>query len=404
MHLRDGLQTRATVRQDYLHRVETGAVRRDDAQLIIADQLDRLIGEIADKRLSRKSSALGWLFGRKREKHADVRGLYIYGGVGRGKTMLMDMFFEHVPARAKRRAHFNDFMADVHDRIQKQRQARKDGKTKEDDPIPPVARALAEEAWVLCFDEFAVTDIADAMILSRLFSVLFDHGVVLVATSNVAPRDLYHNGLNRQLFLPFITILERHAEVLNLDIDTDYRLEKLNSLPVYITPADAAADEALDEAWQAMTEGHETMPASISVKGRTIPVPRAAGDAARFSFADLCEKPLGARDYLAIAARYSTLFIDHVPVLDESRRNEAKRFILLVDVIYDQQLRLLISADAPPTGLYVGRTGTEAFEFDRTASRLIEMQSRDWRDTWNARNREGRQNPTQENAAAPQES
>jgi cell division protein ZapE len=225
-----------------------------------------------------------------------------------------------------------------------------------------------------------------------------------VATSNVAPRDLYHNGLNRQLFLPFITILERHAEVLNLDIDTDYRLEKLNSLPVYITPADAAADEALDEAWQAMTEGHETMPASISVKGRTIPVPRAAGDAARFSFADLCEKPLGARDYLAIAARYSTLFIDHVPVLDESRRNEAKRFILLVDVIYDQQLRLLISADAPPTGLYVGRTGTEAFEFDRTASRLIEMQSRDWRDTWNARNREGRQNPTQENAAAPQES
>jgi cell division protein ZapE len=318
--------------------------------------------------------------------------------------MLMDMFFEHVPALAKRRAHFNDFMADVHDRIQKQRQARKDGKTKEDDPIPPVARALAEEAWVLCFDEFAVTDIADAMILSRLFSVLFDHGVVLVATSNVAPRDLYHNGLNRQLFLPFITILERHAEVLNLDIDTDYRLEKLNSLPVYITPADAAADEALDEAWQAMTEGHETMPASISVKGRTIPVPRAAGDAARFSFADLCEKPLGARDYLAIAARYSTLFIDHVPVLDESRRNEAKRFILLVDVIYDQQLRLLISADAPPTGLYVGRTGTEAFEFDRTASRLIEMQSRDWRDTWNARNREGRQNPTQENAAAPQES
>ena len=404
MHLRDGLQTRATVRRDYLHRVETGAVRRDEAQLIIADRLDRLIGEIADKRLSRKSSALGWLFGRKREKHSEVRGLYLYGGVGRGKTMLMDMFFEHVPARSKRRAHFNDFMADVHDRIQRQRQARKDGKTKEDDPIPPVARALAQEAWVLCFDEFAVTDIADAMILSRLFSVLFEEGVVLVATSNVAPQNLYHNGLNRQLFLPFIAILERHAEVLNLDIDTDYRLEKLNSLPVYITPADAKADAALDTAWKAMTEGHATAPDTVSVKGRTIPVPRAAGEAARFSFAELCEKPLGARDYLAIAARYSTLFIDHVPVLDETRRNEAKRFILLIDVIYDQQLRLLISADAPPTGLYVARTGTEAFEFDRTASRLIEMQSQDWRDAWNARNRKRTQNPAPENAEAPRES
>jgi cell division protein ZapE len=263
-----------------------------------------------------------------------------------------------------------------------------------------VARALAAEAWVLCFDEFAVTDIADAMILSRLFSALFDNGVVLVATSNVAPRNLYHNGLNRQLFLPFIDILERHAEVLNLDIDTDYRLEKLNSLPVYITPADAAADAALDEAWEAMTEGLATAPASITVKGRTIPVPRAAGEAARFSFAELCEKPLGARDYLAIAARYSTIFIDRVPVLDESRRNEAKRFILLIDVIYDQQLRLVLSADAPPTALYVGRQGTEAFEFDRTASRLIEMQSRDWRDLWATRNDRTPPGVTQEHATA----
>lgn len=386
MHLRDGLQTHATVRQSYLHRVETGAVRRDEAQLVIADRLDVLIDEIADKRLAKKSSALGWLFARKREKKAGIRGLYIHGGVGRGKTMLMDMFFELVPARAKRRAHFNDFMADVHDRIQKHRQARKNGTVKEDDPIPPVARALADEAWVLCFDEFAVTDIADAMILSRLFSALFDNGVVLVATSNVAPRDLYHNGLNRQLFLPFIAILERHAEVLSLDIDTDYRLEKLNSLPVYITPADAAADAALDAAWEAMTEGNPTAPASVTVKGRRVAVPRAAGDAARFSFTDLCEKPLGARDYLAIAARYSTIFIDHVPVLAENRRNEAKRFILLIDVLYDHQVRLVMSADAPPTGLYAGRKGTEAFEFDRTASRLIEMQSRDWRDAWVKRN------------------
>ncbi|MFC5384865.1 cell division protein ZapE [Aquamicrobium segne] len=382
MRLQDGLQIRATVRKNYLHRVETGAVRRDEAQLVIADRLDRLIDEIAQKRLTRKSSALGWLFAKRQEKKATIRGLYIHGGVGRGKTMLMDMFFDMVPARKKRRAHFNDFMADVQDRIQKHRQARLAGSTSEDDPIAPVARALAEEAWVLCFDEFAVTDIADAMILSRLFSALFEQGVVLVATSNVAPQNLYHNGLNRQLFLPFIAILERHAEVLSLDIGTDYRLEKLNSLPVYITPADASADAALDSAWEMMTEGQISQPASIALKGRSIKIPCAAGDAARFNFADLCEKPLGARDYLAIATHYSTIFIDHVPVLDETRRNEAKRFILLIDVIYDQKLRLVLSAAAPPTRLYTGRNGTEAFEFDRTISRLIEMQSHDWRDMW----------------------
>ena len=227
MHLRDGLQTHATVAQRYDHLVETGehrrAIRRRSAS---ARALDRLIDEIAAKRLAPKSSALGWLFAQA-PRAAPVAGLYIHGGVGRGKTMLMDMFFELVPVRRKRRVHFNDFMADVHDRIQKHRQARKDGSVKEDDPIPPVARALAEQAWVLCFDEFAVTDIADAMILSRLFSALFANGVVLVATSNVAPDDLYRDGLNRQLFLPFIGILKRHAEVLALDADKDYRLEKL---------------------------------------------------------------------------------------------------------------------------------------------------------------------------------
>ncbi|TGV79768.1 cell division protein ZapE, partial [Mesorhizobium sp. M00.F.Ca.ET.158.01.1.1] len=182
----------------------------------------------------------------------------------------------------------------------------------EDDPIPPVAKALAEQAWVLCFDEFSVTDIADAMILSRLFSALFAGGVVLVATSNVAPEDLYRDGLNRQLFLPFIAILKRHAEVLSLDSDKDYRLEKLSRTPVYVMPADAAADEALDEAWQAMTHGAPTAETSLTLKGRMAAMPAASGDAARFSFSDLCEKPLGARDYLAIASRFSTVFIDHV--------------------------------------------------------------------------------------------
>jgi len=392
MHLRDGLQTHATVRQRYDHLVETGAVERDPAQERVVAALDRLTDEISAKRLAQKSSALGWLFARSKQPRETVKGLYIHGGVGRGKTMLMDMFFELLPARRKRRVHFNDFMADVQDRIQKHRQARKQGTVKEDDPIPPVARALAEQAWVLCFDEFSVTDIADAMILSRLFSALFSNGVVLVATSNVAPQDLYRDGLNRQLFVPFIGLLERNAEVLTLDADKDYRQEKLNRLPVYVTPADAAADRALDEAWRAMTQGKPTAEATLTLKGRQLVVPRAAGDAARFSFADLCEKPLGARDYLAIAGRFSTIFIDHVPVLGEGKRNEAKRFILLIDTLYDHRMRLVVSAAAPPEGLYIAKRGTEVFEFERTASRLVEMQSRDWLEGW-AERRKGEAAP-----------
>jgi len=382
MHLRDGLQTHATVRQRYDHLVQSGAVERDPAQERIVAALDRLIEEISAKRLAHKSSALGWLFAAKRQPREPVKGLYIHGGVGRGKTMLMDMFFELLPVRRKRRVHFNDFMADVQDRIQKHRQARKEGTVKEDDPIPPVARSLADEAWVLCFDEFSVTDIADAMILSRLFSALFANGVVLVATSNVAPEDLYRDGLNRQLFLPFISLLERNAHVMTLDAEKDYRQEKLNRQPVYVTPDDAAAERALDETWEAMTRGQPTAAVTLSLKGRQLVVPRAAGDAARFSFADLCEKPLGARDYLAIAGRFSTVFIDHVPVLGEGKRNEAKRFILLIDTLYDHHMRLVMSAAAPPQGLYTAKRGTEMFEFERTASRLVEMQSRDWLDGW----------------------
>ncbi|TPI09146.1 AFG1 family ATPase [Mesorhizobium sp. B4-1-3] len=382
MHLRDGIQTHATVRQRYDHLVESGAVERDPAQERIVAALDRLIDEISAKRLAHKSSALGWLFAAKRQPREPVKGLYIHGAVGRGKTMLMDMFFELLPVRRKRRVHFNDFMADVQDRIQKHRQARKEGAVKEDDPIPPVARALADQAWVLCFDEFSVTDIADAMILSRLFSALFANGVVLVATSNVAPENLYRDGLNRQLFLPFISLLERNAHVMMLDADKDYRQEKLNRQPVYLTPDDAAAERALDEAWKAMTHGQPTGEVTLTLKGRQLVVPRAAGDAARFSFADLCEKPLGARDYLALAGRFSTVFIDHVPVLGQGKRNEAKRFILLIDTLYDHHKRLVMSAAAPPEGLYTAKRGTEVFEFERTASRLVEMQSRDWLDGW----------------------
>ena len=398
MHLRDGLQPHVTVRQRYDHLVETAAVSRDPAQENVVRALDRLLDALGAKRLARKSSALGWLFAKKPEA-SSVKGLYIHGGVGRGKTMLMDMFFELVPMRRKRRIHFNDFMAEAHDRIQKHRQARKEGTVKEDDPIPPVARALAEQAQLLCFDEFTVTDIADAMILSRLFSALFSNGVVLVATSNVAPDDLYRDGLNRALFLPFIDILKRHADVIGLDSDTDYRMEKLNRLPVYVTPLGPEAERLMDEAWAAITHGRRAAPETVAVKGREIAVPAASGSAARFSFADLCEKPLGARDYLAIASRYSTLFIDRIPVLADGRRNEAKRLILLIDTLYDRHVRLVVSAAAPPAELYAGRRGVEVFEFERTASRLVEMQGADWQRDWGER-REAASPPTTDIAAA----
>jgi cell division protein ZapE len=377
MSLRDASSALPSVAHCYRRLVEKGDIREDGAQKRAVAALDRVIGEISSSRLAAKSSALGWLFARRQERKP-VRGLYLYGSVGTGKTMLMDMFFELVPSRRKRRAHFNDFMADVHDRIDAHRRALKRGEVKGDDPIPPVAAALADEARVLCFDEFAVTDIADAMILSRLFSALFAEGVVLVATSNVAPRDLYRDGLNRQLFLPFIDLLEEHTQVLRLDSGIDYRREKMSRLPVYLTPLGPETDRRMDEAWKIAMNGSAEAPVDLTVKGRTVHVPRAVRDVARFSFAELCEQPHGARDFLAIAARFHTIFIDHIPVLEQARRNEAKRFILLIDTLYDRHARIVVSAAAAPEKLYAGRTGTEAFEFERTASRLTEMQTREW--------------------------
>jgi cell division protein ZapE len=377
MPLREGLTNHPSLVQRYNDLAERGSLEHDARQIDVARALDGLLDDISTKRLAAKKSSLGWLFAKRTEKEP-VRGLYIHGSVGRGKTMLMDMFFDILPVRRKRRVHFNVFMADVHDRIHRHRQALKAGETKETDPVPPVAKALAGEAWVLCFDEFSVTDIADAMILSRLFSALFSQGVVLVATSNVAPGDLYKDGLNRGLFEPFIAILKQHARILNLDSYTDYRLLRLNRLPVYITPLGETADQEMEAAWAAITDGKDVAPAELELKGRKVHVPQAAGRAARFDFHDLCEKPLAARDYNAIADRYDTILVDHIPVMDRTRRNEAKRFILLIDTLYDRGKLLVASAEAPPHELYSDTSGTEAFEFERTASRLIEMQTKDW--------------------------
>jgi cell division protein ZapE len=362
-----------SVTAHYAARVAAGEIERDPAQEAVVYKLARLESRIAEHRLARKSSSLGWLFG-SREMVA-VKGLYLFGEVGRGKTMLMDLFFAASPVVRKRRIHFHEFMTEVHERIHAYRQKLKTGEIVGDDPIAPVAAAIAAEAWLLCFDEFHVTDIADAMILGRLFTQLFEQRVVVVATSNVAPDDLYRDGLNRALFLPFIALLTERMEVVRVEARADFRLEKLAGAPVWHVPADAAADAALDQAWRRLTGGHVGAEHTLVVKGHVARVPHAAMGVARFSFADLCGVPLGAADYLKIAHEFHTIIIDHIPVMDFDRRNEAKRFIVLIDTLYDHAVKLVASAAAEPPALYRATDGFEAQEFKRTASRLIEMRS-----------------------------
>ncbi|MBA3040034.1 MAG: AFG1 family ATPase [Alphaproteobacteria bacterium] len=357
---------------------DAGTLQADKAQMAVAGKLDRILQDLKQRRPAAKKSALGWMFAQKRKPLQPVRGLYVHGSVGRGKTMLMDLFFKLAPVEKKRRAHFHEFMADVHSRIHAHRIKLKNGETRQADPVPPVAAALREEAELLCFDEFSVTDIADAMILARLFTELFALGCTLVATSNVEPDNLYRDGLNRGLFLPFVALLQRHVEVTTLDSPTDYRLEKLESLPVYVSPLDAEADRLMDRAWKRVTDGRPEVATEIAMKGRVVPVRRAVGRAARFTFADLCERPLGASDYLAIAKRFDVVFVDHIPHLGPAKRNETKRFIILVDALYDASVRLFASAAAMPEALLTEKKGTEGFEFDRTVSRLFEMRSADY--------------------------
>ena len=306
------------------------------------------------------------------------RGVYVHGAVGRGKTMLMDLFYGAADVPRKRRAHFHAFMADVHGRLHLWRQAHKRGEVAGDDPIAPVAAELASEASLLCFDEFAVRDIADAMILGRLFTALFSEGVVVVATSNVAPDDLYLEGLNRSLFLPFVALLKERLEIVELDARTDYRLEKLARAPVYYTPLGPKTDAALDAAFLALTGIRQGQPAAIALLGRVLEVPQAIDGVARFDFDGLCGRPLGSPDYLEIAERFHTLFVDRIPVLATAQRNEARRFIILIDALYDMRVKLIASAAAEPAALYAGADGAEAFEFARTASRLFEMRSADY--------------------------
>ncbi len=369
-----------TISARYAALVAAGEVERDPAQVAVVARLARLNERLATHRLARKSSSLGWLFGQRTTAEPDLKGIYLWGEVGRGKTMLMDLFFSTSPIQRKRRAHFHEFMADVHERVHVFRQETKnESKNGEgDDPIRRAAAAIAEESWLLCFDEFHVTDIADAMILARLFTRLFELGVVVVATSNLPPQDLYKDGLNRALFLPFLALLEKHCEVVRLDARADFRLEKLTGMPVWYVPPDAKAKAALDEAWRRLTGGHAGTPHELMVKGHAVRVPQAAMGVARFSFADLCAQPLAAADYLKIGHEFHTLIVDGIPVMDYAHRNEAKRFIILIDTLYDNSVKLLASAQAQPDALYTGDQGFEMLEFRRTASRLIEMRSQSY--------------------------
>jgi len=359
----------------YAALVAAGKIEADPAQAALVRHLAALEARLSEHRLARKSSSLGWLFGRRAKATPPLKGLYVHGEVGRGKTMLMDLFFETSPVESKRRVHFHEFMADVHERVFAYRQQMKNGEAGDHDPIQRAAQAIADESWLLCFDEFHVTDIADAMILARLFTRLFELGIVVVATSNLPPSDLYMDGLNRSLFLPFIALLQKHCDVVRLDARVDFRLEKLTGVPTWHVPPDPAAQAALDEAWRRLAGEGAGAPHELIVKGRVVRVPRAAMGVARFTFEDLCAQPLAAADYLKIAHEFHTIILDRIPVMNYERRNEAKRFIILVDTLYDHAVKLVASAQAQPDALYLATEGYEANEFKRTASRLIEMRS-----------------------------
>jgi cell division protein ZapE len=367
------LSTPVSFRQHYQALVSSGTIERDPAQARIADSFAALEQRLSGYKPARKQRLLGRLFRDKDE--APPRGLYIHGDVGRGKTMLMDLFFQTSSVEHKRRAHFHEFMADVHERIYGYRQGIARGQIADGDVIALTAHSIFDEAWLLCFDEFHVTDIADAMILGRLFAKLFELGTVVVATSNVAPEDLYKGGLNRALFLPFIAQIEAHMDVMRLDARTDFRLEKLTGVKMWLVPDDGEASGALNKAWAKMTGNAPCKPHDIAIKGRILRVPCSAHGVARFSFADLCEAPLAASDYLRLAHDYHTILVDHIPVMDYPQRNAAKRFISLIDTLYDNAVKLLASAAADPVLLYLASDGNEANEFKRTSSRLIEMSS-----------------------------
>ncbi|NQV83797.1 MAG: cell division protein ZapE [Rhodospirillales bacterium] len=356
--------------------LEDGAINPDASQEQTMERLQGLNESLST--YAQQMGKQGWMARLGRGKVAVPQGLYMWGGVGRGKSMLMDLFFDTATVVPERqRVHFHAFMQEVHRRLHSYREAVRAGKVSEStDPLAALGRVITDRAWLLCFDEFHVTDIADAMILGRLFEALFEQGVVVVATSNRPPQDLYKDGLQREMFMPFIDLIGNKMDILELDSGVDYRLDRLKSMDVFLTPADGEAAARLDEDFHSLSIGAHTRPVTLVVHGRDIVIPKAAEGVAMADFADLCEQPLGPGDYLEIARCFHTLIIKGIPRLGPDRRNEAKRFVTLIDALYEARVNLICSADAPPEALYT--EGDGAFEFERTASRLMEMQSTEY--------------------------
>lgn len=363
-----------SLRTAYRERLAQREIRPDVAQAAAVDALSRLEADLD------AAGEPGFsFFGRKPKSQ---RGVYLWGPVGRGKSMVMDLFFDSAPVAKKRRIHFHAFMAEVHADIDAWRKgdatARKArfGQSKGDDPVAPTAERIAGEARLLCFDELQVTDIADAMILGRLFEALFARGVTLVATSNRPPEDLYKDGLNRQLFLPFIDMLKSAMDIVAVRGPVDFRLDRLRASRTWLTPNDKASQGEFERLWADMLDGAPEVGATLEVLGRKMRLPRAVGGLARSSFSSLCQQALGPQDYLAIAERFHTLFLEDVPRLTPARRDAARRFNTLVDALYEADVKLVALAEAEPEQLYP--EGEGAFEFERTVSRLQEMRSADY--------------------------
>lgn len=344
----------------YKRKITGNDLQPDASQQAAMQELQRLYDELV-------APAKGFLRKKKTPK-----GVYLWGGVGRGKSMLMDLFFEKLPKTIKkRRVHFHQFMIETHDFLHKARQEKE-----ADAAILRFADKVSSENDVLCFDEFHVTDIADAMILGRLFTAIFKNGTVMVATSNWPPEKLYEGGLQRDLFLPFIELVKQKLVIVEMNGGIDYRLQSLRDSGVYFSPLGPAAQRQADEAFAHLTDGATVYDEMLTVKGRAVHVERTAKGVARFSFAQLCERPLGAEDYLTIARQYHTVFLEGVPRLKYDRRNEAKRLMTLIDALYETKTKLVMTADAPPDKIYQGHD--HGFEFERTVSRLIEMQGADY--------------------------
>ena len=352
---------------------EANELMRDPTQKLAVEKLQSLHHALKGYQPAGDSFLAGWKdrFGLGRRTEEPPMGLYLYGPVGRGKSMLMDLFFDTAPVERKRRVHFHAFMLEIQQRLNELRK-----KEKRVDPLMRVAADVADESWLLCFDEFHVVNIADAMILGRLFEAFFEHGVVVIATSNVAPRDLYKGGLQRDRFLPFIDLIVDKLDILDIGAGTDFRLDRLKGKPVWHTPISRAATASLDAAFATLTDNAEPAPFEIEVQGRVIHAHQAARGIARFTFDELCNKPRGASDFLAIATQYHTVMVDNIPILDERERDAAKRFVVLIDSLYEHHVNLFASADGEPDQLYM--KGDTAFEFQRTVSRLMEMQAEDY--------------------------